>query len=223
MSVGDFPFLIVQLINKNNEIGNTNFSYTIQSSIDWSQYSSIIKINLYRIIQELLLNVNKYAEAKNCSLEIYELNQQLVAAVKTNNYELTLKILAQGADANYKSQEDGNQLLHTAVLHNQIGQIELLCLYGADVTCLNRSGQTPLDLAEQNNFQSIIDRLYELQFELTDELSYFLCNKRPDHKLKKHFLIPNNLLEVSPQDNIKLKLEQVFIVKYILSFRILYF
>ncbi len=82
MSVGDFPFLIVQLINKNNEIGNTNFSYTIQSSIDWSQYSSIIKINLYRIIQELLLNVNKYAEAKNCSLEIYELNQQLVILLK---------------------------------------------------------------------------------------------------------------------------------------------
>lgn len=82
MSVGDFPFLIVQLINKNNEIGNTNFSYTIQSSIDWSQYSSIIKINLYRILQELLLNVNKYAEAKNCSLEIYELNQQLVIVLK---------------------------------------------------------------------------------------------------------------------------------------------
>ncbi len=82
MSTGDFPFLIEQLIIKNNEIGKTNFSYTIQSSIDWVQYSSIVKINLYRIIQELLLNVNKYAEAKKCSLEIYELNQQLVIALK---------------------------------------------------------------------------------------------------------------------------------------------
>jgi signal transduction histidine kinase len=82
MSIGEFPFLIEQLINKNNEIGNTNFSYTIKSSIDWLQYSSIVKINLYRIIQELLLNVNKYAEAKNCTLEIYELNQQLVILVK---------------------------------------------------------------------------------------------------------------------------------------------
>lgn len=82
MSTGEFPFLIEQLIVKNNEIGNTNFSYTIQSSIDWIQFSSIVKINLYRIIQELLLNVNKYAEAKNCSLEIYELNQQLVILLK---------------------------------------------------------------------------------------------------------------------------------------------
>ena len=82
MSTGEFPFLIEQLIVKNNEIGNTNFSYTIQSSIDWVQYSSIVKINLYRIIQELILNVNKYAEAKNCTLEIYELNQQFVIVLK---------------------------------------------------------------------------------------------------------------------------------------------
>jgi signal transduction histidine kinase len=82
MSVEEFSFLIEQLINKNNEIGSTNFSSTIQSSIDWSQYSSVIKINLYRIIQELLLNVNKYAEAENCSLEVSELNKQLVIVLK---------------------------------------------------------------------------------------------------------------------------------------------
>ena len=82
MSVGEFPFLIEQLINKNNEIGSANFSSTIQSSIDWNQYSSVVKINLYRIIQELLLNVNKYAVAKNCSLEVSELNKQLVIVLK---------------------------------------------------------------------------------------------------------------------------------------------
>ncbi len=82
MSVGEFPFLIEQLMNKNNAIGSTNFSSTIQSSIDWSQYSSVAKINLYRIIQELLLNVNKYAEAENCSLDVSELNKQLVIVLK---------------------------------------------------------------------------------------------------------------------------------------------
>ncbi len=82
MSVEEFPFLIEQLMNKNNAIGSTNFSSTIQSSIDWSQYSSVAKINLYRIIQELLLNVNKYAEAENCSLEVSELNKQLVIVLK---------------------------------------------------------------------------------------------------------------------------------------------
>lgn len=89
MSVGEFPFLIEQLINKNNEIGSTNFSSTIQSSIDWSQYSSVVKINLYRIIQELLLNVNKYAEAKNCSLEVSVLNKQLVIVLKDDGKGFT--------------------------------------------------------------------------------------------------------------------------------------
>lgn len=89
MSVGEFPFLIEQLMNKNNEIGSTNFSFTIQSSIDWSQYSSVVKINLYRIIQELLLNVNKYAEAKYCSLEVSVLNKQLVIVLKDDGKGFT--------------------------------------------------------------------------------------------------------------------------------------
>ena len=89
MSVGEFPFLIEQLMNKNNEIGSTNFSFTIQSSIDWSQYSSVVKINLYRIIQELLLNVNKYADAKYCSLEVSVLNKQLVIVLKDDGKGFT--------------------------------------------------------------------------------------------------------------------------------------
>ncbi len=115
----------------------------------------------------------------------------MVASVKTNNYENTLRILSQGADANYRSQEDGSLCLHTAVLHNQIGQIELLCLYGAEVTGLDRNGLTPYELAKLNSSTQIADRLLELQFELTDEISYYLCNKRPDHKSGQHFYVPD--------------------------------
>lgn len=116
--------------------------------------------------------------------------KQLMTSVKTNNYESTLRILSQGADANYRSQ-DGNQCLHAAVLANQIGQIELLCLYGADLTGLDRNGLSTFELAKINGYNHIADRLLELQFELTDELSYYLCNKRPDHKNNRHFLIPD--------------------------------
>lgn len=110
--------------------------------------------------------------------------------MKTNNFEKTLRILSQGADANYRSQEDGLLCLHVAALHNQLGQIELLCLYGADVTGLDKNGNTPVDLARANNMTGIADRLIELQFELTDELTYFLCNKRPDHKSSEHYMVP---------------------------------
>ena len=80
----------------------------------------------------------------------------MLASVKTNNYESTLRILSQGSDANYRSQEDSSLCIHTAIIRNQIGQIELLCLYGAEVTGLDRNGLTPYELAKLNNHTKMI-------------------------------------------------------------------
>lgn len=66
----DFTFLLDNLIKSKNNISNTHFSIEIGNSIDWSAKSSLIKINIYRILQELFLNVNKYANAKTCGLKI---------------------------------------------------------------------------------------------------------------------------------------------------------
>jgi G protein-coupled receptor kinase interacting protein 2 len=147
---------------------------------------SATKLNFIKVKYENLAFISR---GKYTSIE--ELNQQLLASVRTNNYELTLRILSQGADANYRNQEDGNQCIHAAVLNNQIGQIELLSLYGADLSSPDRNGTSAFELAKLNGHNHIAERLLELQFELTDELSYFLCNKRPDHKNSKHFLIPD--------------------------------
>jgi G protein-coupled receptor kinase interacting protein 2 len=38
-----------------------------------------------------------------------------------------------------------------------------------------------LDLAE---------RLVECMYEVTDKLTYFLCNQKPDHKCGEHLIIP---------------------------------
>lgn len=80
--VGEFKFLLEQLIQKNNEIGNTIFNLDISSAIDWNIYSSLIKINIYRILQELLQNVTKYATAQKCHVTISEYKDYLVVEVK---------------------------------------------------------------------------------------------------------------------------------------------
>lgn len=49
------------------------------------------------------------------------------------------------------------------------------------------------------NCLQMADRLLELQFELTDEISFFLCNKRPDHK-SSHFLIPDLIENILNQE-----------------------
>ena len=74
--------MIEQLVQNNNDIGNVTFSSSINTTIDWNNYSSVIKINVYRILQELFLNVNKYANAKNCTLSMDEIDNQLIVEVK---------------------------------------------------------------------------------------------------------------------------------------------
>ena len=98
--VGEFKFLLEQLIQKNNEIGNTIFNLDISSTIDWNTYSSLIKINIYRILQELLQNVNKYAEAKNCFIRISKMNNNLIVEVKDNGKGFDLKNLSSGIGIN---------------------------------------------------------------------------------------------------------------------------
>lgn len=77
----DFTFLLHNLIKSNAAISETEFSIDIEESIDWSSYSSLIKINVYRILQELFLNVNKYSKAKKCVLKIKAQDSVLFVSV----------------------------------------------------------------------------------------------------------------------------------------------
>ena len=81
---GNFNFIVEQLFIKNNEIGTLHFEYEISPSINWDIYSSVIKINIYRILQELLFNVNKYSNATICSILISEIDSFLIVNVKDN-------------------------------------------------------------------------------------------------------------------------------------------
>ena len=78
----NYLFLIHSLIKSNNDLKGTVFTVSISDTIDWNNYSSIVKINLYRILQELFLNVNKYAQASVCNLVIEETTDFLLAIVE---------------------------------------------------------------------------------------------------------------------------------------------
>lgn len=94
--VGEFNFLLEQLVQNNNTIGNTYFISKISHVIDWNLYSSVVKINIYRILQELLQNVNKYADAKECLVQIYELNNELTIEVKDDGVGFDVSSLTKG-------------------------------------------------------------------------------------------------------------------------------
>lgn len=92
----DFNFLIKALILANNELSKTIFQGKISKKIDWSSCNSIIKINLYRIIQEAFLNVNKHAQANYCSLTIKEKQNQILLTIIDNGKGFNEKFIYAG-------------------------------------------------------------------------------------------------------------------------------
>lgn len=79
---------------------------------------------------------------------LLDLNRQLWSCVRTNHVEISLRLLALGADPNYSDPEKGNCPLHIAAKEGQMLQSELLWIYGADVAQKNSSGHSPADIAK---------------------------------------------------------------------------
>ncbi len=57
--------------------------------------------------------------------------------------------------------------------------MELLLVYGADPGALDKAGKTAADSAKASGQSGIATRLINAQYELSDRLSYFLCQKKP--------------------------------------------
>ncbi|VDN05646.1 unnamed protein product [Thelazia callipaeda] len=129
------------------------------------------------------------AKDDNC-ISQDDLNRQLWSCVRTSHVETTLRLLALGADPNYTDPEKNNSPLHIAAKENQALQVELLWIYGADAGQLNAIDLTPSQVAKLENHTELAARLEELQFEVTNRLTMFLCGRRPDHSKQQYFLIP---------------------------------
>ena len=74
----------------------------------------------------------------------------------------------------------------------QAGQVELLLVYGADPGAYDKMGKNAADYAKLSAHTNLVIRLTNAQYELSDRLSYFLCQNRPDHLSPRssHFLVP---------------------------------
>ncbi len=74
----DFNTLLTNLVDNQKDISSTKFNCVIDDSIDWTTVQNIYKINIYRIIQESILNVNKYAKANNCEIKIQKVKNDFL-------------------------------------------------------------------------------------------------------------------------------------------------
>lgn len=69
-SKADFKSLINNLIKEKSELGRFKYSIEEEYEFQWEDVSETIKLNFYRILQELLNNCIKHAQAKEVALAI---------------------------------------------------------------------------------------------------------------------------------------------------------
>lgn len=147
-----------------------------------SQFIKAKHVNL-----EFVLKPNLSSD--DASILEAELSKQLHASVRSSNLETSLRLLVQGADPNFVHDEKGSSTpLIVAAKFGQAAQVELLLIYGADINATDGSGNTAIDLARQNQFIQIADRLVEASFEVTDRIIFFLCGRKPDHSVSPHIM-----------------------------------
>lgn len=66
----DYPVLLAQCVQQLSATTQTNLHLDCAAGIDWESVSGLVKITLYRMVQEALSNVVKYAAATDCRVVI---------------------------------------------------------------------------------------------------------------------------------------------------------
>jgi signal transduction histidine kinase len=81
----EYLSLLTDFIHQQNEFGTTQFTFDCDASIDWEGISGLVKITIYRIIQEAVFNVNKYAEAEGCTILLTQNSDSRIQLVIEDN------------------------------------------------------------------------------------------------------------------------------------------
>ena len=92
----DYSNLLTNLIHLQNEIGATNFSLEIEPEINWDSIDSLIKITVFRIVQESVLNISKHANASTSYITILIDDNHLVLEIKDDGIGFDLNATKQG-------------------------------------------------------------------------------------------------------------------------------
>lgn len=96
----DYIPLLSNLIQLQNEIGSTFFTFEVDPKIDWNVIDSLVKINIFRIIQESLLNVTKHAKATMCNVSILLDENHLILRIKDDGVGFDFNTTKQGIGLN---------------------------------------------------------------------------------------------------------------------------
>lgn len=96
----DYIPLLSNLIQLQNEIGTTLFIFEVDPNIDWDVIDSLVKINIFRIVQESLLNVTKHAKATMCNISVSLEANHLILLINDDGVGFDINATKQGIGLN---------------------------------------------------------------------------------------------------------------------------
>lgn len=79
-----FDTMLEFMITAQKNTFDTEFEAEVDRSIDWEKMTNVQKVNMYRIIQETLQNINKYSKATHAKVEIAR-NDENISLTVTDN------------------------------------------------------------------------------------------------------------------------------------------
>ncbi|MFV8371484.1 tetratricopeptide repeat-containing sensor histidine kinase [Flavobacterium sp. LB2P74] len=79
--INNFVAILDNLLEEQKKTFKPKLFTSIDRTIKWELLSNSIKINLYRIIQESLQNINKYAEADTIKVELKKIEEDLFLTI----------------------------------------------------------------------------------------------------------------------------------------------
>ena len=87
----NFISIIEELIIKQSELGGFSYDLDCNESIYWDEIEEKIKINLYRIIQESMQNILKYADASIVNINFDFKEPYIILTIEDNGLGFVLK------------------------------------------------------------------------------------------------------------------------------------
>ncbi|WP_170826798.1 sensor histidine kinase [Flavobacterium caeni] len=76
--------MLSQLVAAQQNDSQTEFDVSVDKYIDWGTVSDAHKIHVYRIVQEAIQNVHKYAQAKRCLVMLLKTDQKITLRIWDN-------------------------------------------------------------------------------------------------------------------------------------------
>lgn len=104
--INNFVAIVSNLLEEQSNSFEAILISSLDESIQWDKVANNVKINLYRILQESLQNINKYANAKNICIELRKDNEQIVLKISDDGI---------GFDVNAKKKGIGLQNIQSRV------------------------------------------------------------------------------------------------------------